>query len=564
MTKSEKFKGINLFDIIFSAVLSLFTTCAYNVYKYHEFVIPGGNAVAFVLETALFFVLFLAFIFVIHIFEAKYNVSVRDIKIFEPNLKGLLKGTILISLCYLPVAIIFYPGVCGWDTINQINDFVTGTKPLPFDWKQGQVEISVFLNDHHPVFDTLIFSFFFYVGRFFGNINIGFFIYSILSMVATSTAISYMICFMNKLKIRIPTPILIIFILINPVIAVYSFSMVKDSVFSIVFVWYFVIFASILLTKKTTKKQLIAFIILSVLLCLTKKLGLYIVIPSNIALLFATVKSDFKWRGYILGALAAPIVMMLIVLPHIIFPMANIYPGGRQERLGPMFQEVARVDIDYPDYYNDDEKRVLSNVIDYENIKTNYIYDCSDGIKDTYNFYATSEDNSAFTQLWIRTGFRKPDSYIKATLGNCGGFYAPVKTIELHRDLTSQTYFKELKNSDATRPVRELYLGVYDFLAGIPGVSFLFDNVFYSFWIPLFAIVRCIKRKKKNEIIFIIPILVTVVLFLASPLSHIRYALPLVYTSPLIFGIGLNLKTRLRRVGAGEGDVAAKGLEEPG
>ena len=545
MGKERKVKIISIFDVVFAAVLSIFSVLVYNVYLYHDFkFISDGNLLNFFLKTLLFFVCFLGVAALTHFFEIKLNKWDYEIRIFEPGPRGVLKGTILISLCYLPVAVIFYPGVCSWDTINQLNDYLTGTEPLWFDWIPGQEKVSAFLNDHHPVVDTFIFVFFYKAGELFGDLKIGIFLYSLSMMVSTAAAFSYMLCFINKLKIRLPRIPLLIFVLAHPVLSVYSFSMIKDSVFSMFFVWWFVIYIS-MLSLKTAKRRFIALLVLTFILALTKKTGIYIVIPSNVALLFAKVRSDSKWRPFVVSSVIAPAILMFLILPKLVFPAANIYPGGKQEMLGPLFQQSARVEIDDPGHYQPEEKEVLRKVIDYDHIKENYKYEVSDGIKDTYNLHAGSEDISAYLKLWSDTGLKKPLSYIKATIGNCGGLFTPAKKIAVHRSMTEQDLVQGMDNIGIFKPCREFYLKVVDTISGIPVISFVFENVLFSFWIPLFFIVRSIKKKNRNSVISMIPVIISVLLLIVSPITHIRYALPLVYCSPLLIALGLRLDRKI-------------------
>lgn len=540
--RNKNIKFISIFDVIFAAVLSVFSVLVYNVYLHHNFeVVEIGKTPVFVLKTALFFVCFLLVVFFVHLVERQLLKADYRVRIFEPHPLGVLKGTILISLCYLPVAIIFYPGVCSWDTINQLNDYLTGTDPIPFSWIWGQETINVFLNDHHPVIDTFIFVLFYNLGISLGDVKIGIFIYSLTCMVATAVSFSYMLCFINKMKIRLPRVALLIFLLAYPVLSVYSFSMIKDSVFGVVFVWWFVIYVNVLFDK-TSGKKLVALVILSVALGLTKKTGVYIALPSCVALLFAKVQTESKWRIYVITAIGIPAVLMFFILPKLVFPAANIFPGGKQETLGPLFQQTARVDLDHPDYYSGEEKKIIGNVIDYEHIKDNYQYEVSDGIKDTYNLHAGSKEIIPYVKLWFKTGTEKPLSYIKATVGNSGGFFTPAQKVQLHTHMTPQKLVTGMDNIEEFKGLRETYIMVVDFISGIPVISFLFQNVLFTFWIPLFVIVRSIKKRRKNTIISVIPVIMSVLVLIVSPNAHIRYGLPLVYCAPLLIAMGL--KTR--------------------
>ena len=540
MNSKTGLKKTTLFDIIFILALSVFSAGVFNVYKYHDFRVVGNpETIYFILFTALFFFSFIGVLFVIHVLEEKkFFLPKTEIRIFTPDIKGFLKGTLLISLCYLPVAIIFYPGVCSWDTINQLYDYLTGDMPYAYNWGRGQEQISAFLNDHHPVFDTFIYVAFYNLGQTVGNLKAGIFIYSLTCMVLTSGAFSYMICLINRLKIRLPKVPLLLFMLLMPFLAVYSFSMIKDSLFGLVFVWFFAVIIDILFNKPTRKK-LVALIIVSVLLSLTKKTGVYIVVPSVFALLFSKAPSDFNYKKYIFPAFIVPAVLIFVILPKIIFPIANIWPGGKQEVFGTLFQQTARVELDKPYYYSSVEKEVIDRVFDFNHIKDNYRYEVSDGIKDTYRFYSTDGDRKAYLKVWMKTGLNNPFTYFKATAGNSGGFFAPAQTIELHKNMTEQKMVPGMDNIESFQNIRKAYINTYEFITSIPVVSLLFSNVLYAFWIPVFMIVRGIKSKKRNIIIVTIPILLSLLVLIVSPNSHIRYGIHLLYIAPMLIALGL-------------------------
>lgn len=561
MKNSSLIKQISLFDFIFILALSVFSASIYNVYKYHEFrVIGNPETIYFVLFSALFFFGFTGVLLLIHFLEKKFLLEpVSDIRIFTPDIKGFFKGMLLISVCYLPVAIIFYPGVCSWDTINQLYDFLTGDLPIEYNWGGGQEKISAFLNDHHPVFDTLIYVAFYKIGESAGDPRIGIFIYSLVSMVCTSGAFSYMLCLINRLNVRLPKVPLLLFVLLMPVLAVYSFAMLKDSLFGIVFVWYFSVFTDVLLNKPS-KKKMTAVIVLSVLLCLTKKTGIYIVIPADIALLFAGRPLVTKYKGFVLPAFLIPVVLMFFILPKVIFPAANVWPGGKQEMLGPLFQQSARVELDKPDYYSEEERKKIDKVFDFEHIRDNYKYEVSDGIKDTYRLHSTDEERKEYLNVWVHTGLKNPLVYVKATAGNSGGFFAPVKTMQLYTKMKEQTLLTGINNPESLTAVREGYVNIYNFISSLPVINLLFSNVLYVFWIPVFMIVRAIKRKYRNLIITTIPVIVSVFVFIVSPVSNIRYGIHLVYLAPLLIAIGI-LSKKDRILQTDKNDISTETYE---
>lgn len=73
----------------------------------------------------------------------------------------------VILIAWIPYMVAYYPGTSFGDTSTQIEMFLS--------YIQGKA----FLQDHHPVFDTILFGGFIWIGqRFFCSSNIGCFFYS--------------------------------------------------------------------------------------------------------------------------------------------------------------------------------------------------------------------------------------------------------------------------------------------------------------------------------------------------------------------------------------------------
>ena len=156
-------------------------------------------------------------------------------------------------------------------------------------------------------------------------------------------------------------------------------------------------------------------ILLSVLLALTKKTGVYFVILCNVALLFVPGVRR-RWAEW-LASLALPAVLLLVLLPKVLFPMFAIFPGGKQESIGFTMQMSARTYLDHKDALSDGELRILSEVMDLKKVEEDYSSYNYDEVKKLFNYSATEQQISAYKRLWLRLFVRYPFSGIKALLG---------------------------------------------------------------------------------------------------------------------------------------------------
>ena len=447
-------------------------------------------------------------------------------------------------LCYVPYLIIFYPGVCNWDTIGQISDFFGGKSPIPFGWMEGQTEIAPFLSDHHPFFDTIVFSMFVKLGLVvFNSANAGFFIYVLLQAIAFSLTFSFVIYVLNRLKVSKKFQILagLFYVLFLP-IPLYAIDMLKDSLFTLCFIWYFLIYLLTIL-EKPTKKKIIILIILSVLLGLTKKTGVYIALFAALAIL-PRIWQNYKLMG-IIHVMACPIVMFVLVA-KIIFPIFEIEPGGKQELLAIPIQQISKVVMTTE--FEPEEKEIINKVIDYEQIKSLYRSDLVDPIKGTFRYGASDQDIKEFLKLWIATGIKYPGLYLRASYDLVGGFFVPKTNINIPSKIPEPwrggppIYQLEVFSNQ-----RQWIVDFYNKIADLPVIGFFYKIALYTFIIPICASIYLLVKRKYYVLWAFVPLFLIIATLFICPTTNSRYGLPLIMTTPLTIGLCLMFSNDLQK-----------------
>ncbi len=445
-----------------------------------------------------------------------------------------IRTVAILFIIYLIWLILFYPGLCNWDTINQLYDIKTGLQPLPFSWVNGQPTISALLNDHHPVFDTLIFYAFYHFGELIGHNTFGFFAYGLCQILLSAIAFAWMLETIDRFHLpSLYHKVGFLYLAAFPPIAHLSICMLKDSLFSMIFVFYFVNWI-LLIKDKATLKRMIVLIITSLLLALTKKTGVYLVVCSNAFLVF--IKPVRKHLITWVLSFILPAFTIFVLFAKILFPAFNIYPGGPQEMLSSPLQQVALVYIETPESFTKEELQILDRIVPLKEIKENYDAGITDGVKDHYNYDATSEDRSAFIQLWISKVISHPDICIRAVFSAVGGYYAPTDDTWYVTSIPEQTMLG-VNSPQKTAFIREGIDSFYSWLRDLPGISIFFRVCLYDFWLPLLAFYVMCREKKPSGFICLIPAILSAGVLLLSPCHDMRYALPLIYTAPLIFAM---------------------------
>lgn len=439
-------------------------------------------------------------------------------------------------VCYVPYLVFFFPGVCNWDTVGQISDYFGGDSPIPIGWMEGQDEITPFLSDHHPVFDTVVFSLFIKFGiAIFNSANIGFFAYVLVQTIVFSITFAFVIYVLKRLGLgkKYIIAVGVFYTLFLP-IPFFVIDMLKDSLFTLCFIWYFMIYILVIL-EKPTKKKIVALTLIGVLLGLTKKTGVYILLLSALAIM-PKIWHNFRLLS-VFYVLACPLVMF-VLMAKIIFPIFNIEPGGKQELLAIPIQQISRVAVEKD--FDSEEREIIGKIISYDQIKDLYRSDLVDPIKGTFNHDASQNEILDFLKLWIATGFKEPELYLRAMYGLVGGFFIPNTTININTKIPEPWRGSpEIKQLDAFTIERQNIVDFYYGVANSPLLGILFKIAIYTFIIPISAGIYLAIRRDWQLLWGMIPVLLVIATLFLCPTTDSRYGLPLIMTTPIVVGLGL-------------------------
>jgi len=470
-----------------------------------------------------------------------------------PNYKLFFLGSFLINLIFL---LPYYPGTSSWDTMYVIADFFDGTRTAIYE-EGGNTVYTAFLNDHHPVCLTFLFSAFVILGDILGSAKIGVFIYSLLQIAL------YSFVYVRVLKYLVETKalpysryIIYIYYLFNPFLSYYAIYMSKDSLFSALFVLYLMEYFDAYF-KRGKSACSPALILYSLIIPLVKKTGIYIVILSNLVLLIKGLAGRRHcWKKYAAGVVL-PAAIMFYILPRILFPAIDVYPGGKQEVLATLFQQTALVKLTHEDAYSPDDAKIIDAVFDYEAIEEKFDKDLTDPIKNSYRLSTvTDEQLKDYFKLWLRTGLKYPATYLKATFSTCCGYFSPIQKLEVHENnkrfyaFPSGTIHRALQ-SPSEPVLREIDLSLSSGRLAVFGrniVSFVFRwlcespvtalpsyLVVYTWWIPLYGSYSLLRKKGLCSLFSMSPLYISILTLIVSPYSFARYIVSFVLAAPLVF-----------------------------
>ncbi len=525
-------------SIIMCVVFPIFPAfIALSDLAYSESVISANSLIRKTLFYASLFLVLLLFSDYSFSFLSKHGFNRRWHSYFTFSRKNIFLLSAVIFAVYAGFLYVYRPGTCGNDTIHQILDLVTGMEPLPFDWWPWQEKVSALMNDHHPVVTTIIFTLFYQIGLSIGNPNYGMFLYCLFQITCLALLFGFIVCRMDKLGVPKLFALLSFLFFCSPVVAYFSIAMIKDSLFSLVFVFFYLqyteIIRRVLQKKALSHASLLILLLLSIGIALMNKKGMYIALISDLALLPLFHNNREKIR--IVCCALAPIFVISVLMSSILFPLFHIYPGGKQEALGFSFQQTAGILLEDPDAFSEEDKSLFFRIIEIkpQELETQFNPDRTDGLKDHFNYFTSDEDLAAYLKLWLFQVLRHPFSALRITLAVNGGYFAPLKTANVYTIAEYNEILGAFQQPDNGTALWETMTYKFNTLTQKSVTALFFRDAFVLFWFPLVTVFLLLKYCRKSSVICMTPIVANMVFLLLGPICWTRYGLCQIFTFPL-------------------------------
>ncbi|WP_270273806.1 DUF6020 family protein [Bifidobacterium dentium] len=451
----------------------------------------------------------------------------------------------VILLCWMPYLLLTYPGIIWYDTGQQLMQWFG----LPNTFTDGS-----HWSDHHPVFDTLFFGIFAELGKFVGSVDRGLFLCSVTLAVLSTTSFTTVIVYCRRLgaRWRICFTSMLFFALF-PVIPMFSMSLVKDSVFVPFFIWFALICVEIARTRGVCLRRpsiMIAFMLIVLLMGLTKKTGMYVALICCLALFFTVLG---KYRLRVGAVLLTELVVMLLFIPKVVFPAFCIQEGGKQEMLSIPFQQSAlevkrhKSDIDSKDL------EAITNILG-EDVADRYQWWAADNVKG----YTWDSDKDQYldeyAKAWVCGLVKHPGTYIEAYLAMQEGWLG-IPAYGETADPTNLLLPVFLAGSNHTLVGYAPQMGMHapghvyrvnqferfmDRIEQLPVLNLIFSRAIWATWMFIFVIYEWCRHRRKN-ILWLFPYIATFLFLWISPatvtIEGIRYVMPMVVITPLMWGL---------------------------
>ncbi len=419
---------------------------------------------------------------------------------------------------------------------------------------------------HHPPASTWLIGKVVSLGMLLGNGNRAVFLYIVLQYLLLSVLSAYLLYTM-RIYFHSPRWLQMATLLVTalaPYHAAYVGAMVKDVIYA-----YAVLLMEIELLYMLhpdfrfweSKRHGVLFWIAASLTILMRNNGRYVVYPTMavlfISVLFQKIRGGVRRKERIRCVI---LFMAVIVSANVVLGCLSGRYGGRngdiKEALSLPFQQTARYMKEYGTEVSEEEREILSHVLDSE-VADIYNPRISDPVKASYRKGATTEDLKAYFKLWMKQFFRHPMSYIRATVNQ--NFFLIWPKQEEHNFYT-QAVYKDVEPGvriaeylgihEVESPVFQTLAQLQDFYVGtvlmLPIWGMTSNVAFYSLLL-IFLFVFSVKNRLQRTLLAMLPLFMSVLIAIASPVVLPRYCLPFMYPMPAVLAMYLfEVKEKLK------------------
>ena len=434
------------------------------------------------------------------------------------NRKFFLLVWIILTVCWVPAYLAWFPGIFGYDVpIQMLHLFGENM-----------------LTSHHPLFHTWLLGIFVKLGELIQNNNGAYALFTALQMLAVTGSLACSFTFLKKR--RVPFPILlfmILWVIQNPILQTLTFNGTKDILFGVCMLLFSISFWELVEPLETLKKGAYINVFLSgICMCLFRNQGIYMVIALTALCLFSRTRPR-KFYGCMTGIVICYILFNLVCVDIIKIPK-----GDAREMLSVPMQQMAAVG-----YYritgkggkiSEEQLQILENIIPEEYILA-WEPVSADAVKKGFN---TEEFKLHF--------FRYLKNYIQIGLQNPGIYWGAVKNMirpywdMMYNGFRPLMYMNTFPQWNTwgieQKSLLESYKERLMYKVGMDKIS-VWNQPAVSIWCMTALAGVAYGRKKRTVLLGSLTPILYFGTILLGPVALLRYTYPLILAEPLLAGM---------------------------
>ena len=448
----------------------------------------------------------------------------------EPSEKGCIPAHMLVMIaCWLPYLIAFYPGTVCWDLGEMVAQFF------------GQTEMDTW----HPVFTTWLIGGCVWLGRLAGSDNLGAALFTLLQTVMLSYALARAVDFLRRRGVKKALWLsALAFFALTPLWGGYAQFISKDTLYTAALLLFALNVLDVLLGQmKHVRRTAAELFVWGLLSCLLRSNGLYVVLPTALAVAL------FSRRAWLVSALAGCVACALL-FSNVLIPALGIRDETASGIYSVCFQQSARTLRDHADEITPEEYAAIDQVLDAENLPQLYEPWISDSVKFTFRQYGQGREAemaalAPYREVWLEMFGKYPLTYLESFFAGNVSYYAFTPKLEgetYHNQAGNRLVFETYELGDsrgddprfldttqiaALEPVRQLLAMFARGWRHIPVLGMLYACAAYT-WLLVGAAVSIVRQKRWRVLIGFLPALLTLGVCMLGPVNdYFRYFLPI-------------------------------------
>lgn len=439
----------------------------------------------------------------------------------------------VIFLLWLPYAILKYPGGIDFDTYYQL------LQPL------GYTAIS----NHNPLLSTLFFGYGLLLGKtLLGSFHAGLFFVILCQMLVCAACLAYSVKALHKLSV---SPALLWLSLsvysLSTLVSRYCTSLGKDALFACTAVMYVAMLAELILGPEPRLRRALPFALLTACMALLRSSITHLLALSCALLLLNWLLR--RRRGLLTalmgtaGAYALCLLYLYALLPALGIPDV---PSG--EALSLPLMQTARYVKYCPEDVTEEERQIIDQVVDYDQLPVMYLERLSDYVKGLYR--GDGESLGRYFKVWFRQGLRHPEVYFSATFNNIYGYFYPgaredAMGIYMQYDPAPDAPVQlfSLPEDAAVRRAERLDK-LSNFILAFENFPLFYPvcNAAMQFWLLIYLVFLALLRKGGALLHLLLPSAACILVCIAGPTffhNGLRYGLLTLLANPFLFSVCL-------------------------
>lgn len=445
---------------------------------------------------------------------------------FTPKKKVLknswLKYAAIILVCWMPLFLVFFPGIVSSDSAVQIRQAI------------GEGAWS----NWHPVLHTAFVALPTTIGfNMFGDLTAGIALSTIVQMIVLSAIFGYVASWVVKRTSKKWLGyVFVAFLGLCPVVACYAITMWKDVLFSAVFMLMVIKIYDLLNEKNRNQKlgwkDLWCVFALVFLAAFLRNGGVLIVLALGVALIIY-----YKSARKILAILTAACLAGVLIIQGPIYGAIGIAKSPFMESMSVPVQQMGYVAS--MGELNEEEEEALKKYADVEKLGMNYSPMNADPAKNSFDYVAVEDDKIGFIKTWLMILGNHFGGYVKAYMLQTYAYWYVQSDVwvldfgHVHDEIwLKEEYSDKSLLGDSMKTLAEKVEG------GLLGTSWFgwMANVGVLCWGIVLMVIVFIYQKRYMMMVPMACVLIYIVsLLVASPVSWIfRYVYSLLLIMPIL------------------------------